>query len=232
MSRPLTVSRPIGCSQLIPPNEPAGRSGMTGFIRSWWNSLGGPPVILTMSGASSATTTRKMMNMPPASATLSRRSLPQAIWLSERPSMPCSPSCTRSVLATLMLGSSNVLRVGLPGSQVRCRPPWVRRSDQTSGPGAVLVKDPCAPLPNRDRATSTGGPVPAYVQCPLGVVRRACSARSASYGVHAVPAQRRTACVQCPLGEVSRRRRRRSRRGAGAGPTRRRRRGPGPAGPR
>ena len=71
-----------------------------------------------------------MMKMPPASATLSRRSRPQAIWLRERPSICFSPTSTASGSAIVALGSSNVLRTASP----------VRRSGTDGPPGVATAQ--------------------------------------------------------------------------------------------
>jgi hypothetical protein len=91
---------------------------------------------------------------------LSRRSRPQAIWLSERPSICCSPTSTASGAAWVAPGSSSVLRTASPG---HCRSLQVANalSDVRTEPNLALrtlrVKHPGVPLPNRDRSSTPSG---------------------------------------------------------------------------
>ena len=84
MSRPLTGSTPSRYSPLMPPKSPLG-SSVLWSIWSWWNSRGGWPIRLMMGVEKIAISTSRITVIPPASATLSRRSRIQAIRLRERP---------------------------------------------------------------------------------------------------------------------------------------------------
>ena len=121
MSRPFSGSTPIGWSQHIPPNLPIGASvPVLVSIRSWLYRFGDTPMALQISGAKIATSISTITTPAPASATLSRLSLVQAIWPSERPSILPAPLRTASGSAAIAPGSTSsgvvTRRVPLPVS--------------------------------------------------------------------------------------------------------------------
>src|ERR1700712_3119988 len=107
-----------------------------------------------ISGAKIATAIRKTMKIPPARATLSLRSRRQAICPRDRPWISLPPPATRaSAKSSVGFGASRVLRsIASPGPRSGAgTTAVVWRSDQRSIQRPSLVKQPCAPLPNRDR---------------------------------------------------------------------------------